>query len=142
MKFITKVFFAILGCSSVDFEEISFFNVNGAYNLISITDTSLSIQSGRIQGIMTYSPFIFTFLDSTASFSNLSCSQFYPNLIYATFTFINISNCSFLFSFEKFGNLEVCAIYLEYNMSFIISNSKFDSLSNSLGGPVNICFSF
>ena len=117
---------------------MSFYYVNGDANLISVTDTFFNIQSGQIQGIRTYSSFIMEFLSSTAVLININFSLFYPRLIYASFSSINISNCSFSSSFEKFGEFEVSAIYFEYNISFLISNSKFDSLSNNFMGSVKI----
>jgi hypothetical protein len=119
---------------------MSFYYVNGDANLISVTDTFFNIQSGQIQGIRTYSSFIMEFLSSTAVLININFSLFYPRLIYASFSSINISNCSFSSSFEKFGEFEVSAIYFEYNISFLISNSKFDSLSNNFMGSVKIYF--
>ena len=119
---------------------MSVYYVNGDANLISVTDTFFNIQSGQIQGIRTYSSFIMEFLSSTAVLININFSLFYPRLIYASFSSINISNCSFSSSFEKFGEFEVSAIYFEYNISFLISNSKFDSLSNNFMGSVKIYF--
>ena len=121
--------------------DILVLNIIGADNLITITETVLTIQSGEIEGIRTYSSFIFSFLSSNPSnLSNLIFSQFYPNLIYASFSSMIISNCTFSSSFEKLGDFEVCALYFEYNMSFIISNSQFSSLSNNFFGSVNIYF--
>jgi len=117
-------------------EKILVLNINGEDNLMSVTDTFFNIKSGEIQGIRTYSPFVMEFLNSTAILSNLNFSHFYPRLIYASFSSILVSNCSFSSSFEKFGDFEVCAIYFEYNMSFTISNSKFNSLSNDFVGSV------
>ena len=116
--------------------DILFINTNGIGFLISVTDTSLNIISGKIQGMRTYSSFILRFLNSNIILSNLIFSHFYPSLIYSTFSSMNISNCSFVSSFEKFGDFEVCAMYFEYNVSFIISNSIFDSLRNYLVGSV------
>ena len=128
--------FYIWGCNNVTFGFISFLNVNGEANLISVTDTFLNIKSGQIHKILTYSSFVFAFLSSTAVLTNLNFSQFYPRLIYSSFSSMTVSNCSFSSSFEKFGVFEVCAIYFEYNISFVISNSSFDSLRNEFIGSV------
>jgi len=129
----------IWDCQNVTIDSILFLNNYGDENLIRVTNTIFNINSGKIQGIRTYSSFIITFLSSSSFLTNLKFSQFYPRLIYSSFGILNVSNCSFTTSFEKFGVFEICAIYIEYNNSFMISNSKFDSLSNNFYGSVNIC---
>lgn len=80
--------------------------------------------------------------------NNTINSNFYPNLIYGTYCFLNISNNSFLNSTENYGFFQVIAIIIEHNVSFEISNNTFDTLKNNLNGPVlkkillikNYCF--
>jgi len=122
----------------VTIAEMLILNANGVANLVSVTDTTLNILSGTIQSIRTYSSFIMTLLNSNSVFSNLNFAEFYPILIYSSFSSLVVSNCSFSDSFEKLGDFEVSAIYLEYNISFLISNCKFDSLRNDFVGSVNI----
>ena len=112
--------------------------MTGISNLVTVIESTLRINSGSVQQIRSNSTFIFSLFYSDSNLSNLNFSQFYPRLIYASFSRINISDCSFGSSFEKFGIFEVCAIFFEYNMTFIIKNSRFYSLSNNYTGAVII----
>ena len=120
------------------FNEIVILNVSGSANLITVTDSFMNIQSGQFQMVRTDSSYILQFLNSESVLSNSNFSQFYPTLIYSSISSMNISDCFFGFSYEKLGFLDVCAIYFEFNISFRISNSKFNSLSNNDQGSVNI----
>ena len=116
-------------------------DVIGDGNLFEISQSkSFILNYGNIQRVLTYSIFIFEYINSNVSFSHLNFSHFYPQLIYASYSFLTISNCSFTSSYEKFGDFEVSAILLEYNMSFTISDSQFNSLKNNLEGAVIFIF--
>ena len=112
-------------------------NINGLSNLLTATESSLYLKSGRTKDLRTYSVFIFKVFDCSFWISNLDFYKFFPRLIYASFSLMNVSNCFFGSSYEKFGSFDVCAIYLEYNISFSISTSKFDSLQNDDIGAVS-----
>jgi len=58
-------------------------------------------------------------------------SQFYPELIYATFSSLKISECYFN------DASSVNSIVLEHQVSFVITNCIFELLTNTLPGPVN-----
>ena len=127
-----------MGCNKVTIAEILILKCQSVVELFSVTNGFLNIQSGKLEGIRTYSNFLITFLNSTFILSNLTISDFSPRLIYSSLCTINIFNCSF----SSFYNFKVTTIYLEFNMSFIISESKFNSLSTLLVGVGSVNFYF
>ena len=112
-------------------------NVTGRYVLFEIYLSGFQLNYGKLEHILTYASFIFHILECSISISNLSATNFYPQLLYATYSSISMTHSSFSSSNEKFGYFEVCAMYLEYNTTFTIENSSFESLKNFLNGPVN-----
>jgi len=73
---------------------------------------------------------------------NSTISHFYPQLIYATYSTLNIVECNFYDSSENPGVFSIRAIILEYNISFVIDSCIFENLANSVAGPVYLIIYF
>ena len=116
-------------------------NLIGNDKLFQIENTlSFNIYNGNIQLILSYSIFIFEFLNSGINLFNLTISNFYPQLLYASYSSLTIFDSVFDSSYEQLGDFEVSAIFLEYNMTFSIFNVNFSSLLNNQKGAVNYLF--
>ena len=121
----------------IEFSQISISYLIGINKLFDISQTIQFVMiNGNFDNITTYSIFIFEFLTTELSFSNLTFSHFYPQLIYASHSSMNITNCYFTSSFEKIGHFEISAIFFEYNMTFFIKDCQFIYLVNSFQGAV------
>ena len=127
----------VFNCKAIKFSKILVSNIIGIGKLFNIQITSkFQVFSGKIQTITTFSIFVFEFLQSNISFSDMMFIEFYPQLIYASYSSITLDNCSFSDSYEKKGDFEISAIFLEYNNTFRITNCKFESLQNNYNGAV------
>lgn len=73
---------------------------------------------------------------SDFSMINTSNSEFYPYLIHATYSFLNITNNTFINSKVSYGSYQIIAIKAEHNMSFEIKENDFEGIENSINGPV------
>ena len=116
--------------------------IEGSQNLMIVTNSQINIFYCEIINVTTYSPYIFQIYFSMFFMSFVNASYFYPQFIYASFSALYISNCSFSNSFEQNGMFEVGTIVFEHNVTFTLEFNEFISLENSLFGPVSLILIF
>ena len=78
-------------------------------------------------------------LSSKMNILNSEMAYFYPEFIYSSLSNLVVDNCFFHDSYyqDKTKNFQIIAIFIENFNSFIISNTRFDSITNEINGPVN-----
>ena len=79
-------------------------------------------------------------LSSKMNILNSEMAYFYPEFIYSSLSNLVVDNCFFHDSYyqDKTKNFQIIAIFIENFNSFIISNTRFDSITNEINGPVNL----
>ena len=125
-------FILIENCQNLTIFNLLGNNIRENDNFISIYQSSVNILFSQFKNISSSSSFIFWMFNSNYSLFNSIISQ----LIYGTYSSLNISNCHFYDSSENPGIFSISAIILEYNISFVIADCIFESLANSVAGPV------
>ena len=125
-----------MDCKKLQFSFINMIDNRGVDKLFSFMFTSIQITNSIFQDLFSEPPEIFEVLSSNFTLTNTIFNNFYPRLIYATGSHLNISNCSF--SNSSYINFlrPMTVIYLEYIITFLIENSNFTYLMNNLNGPV------
>ena len=129
-------FILIENCQNLTIFNLLGNNIRENDNFISIYQSSVNILFSQFKNISSSSSFIFWMFNSNYSLFNSIISHFYPQLIYGTYSSLNIFNCHFYDSSENPGIFSISAIILEYNISFVIADCIFESLANSVAGPV------
>lgn len=109
---------------------------NGLQILFDISNSLFYAQKLIMSKIKTLSPYIFQIYHSKIYLDYNLFFKFYPQLIYATFSELSITNSAFMDSYISYGIYDIIAIKLEYNISYQIQNCLFISLQNMLNGPV------
>jgi len=127
---------------SMDCQYIQLFNITmteniGSDRLFFLAFSNMDILQSSFYDLISEPPAIFEISYSNLTMNNLNFTNFYPRLVYATGSGVNVSNCVFSNSTYIYLQNPMTVFYFEYQMQFIIENSTFDNLMNNLNGPVN-----
>ena len=97
--------------------------------MIGVSDSELFIYNGTFQNCSAQNFTIFAIYNSSFCLENIQFSDFQSHLIYSPLGFIKIHHC-FFNNFNDNNDQKDFAIMMEKNVSFMITNSLFQNLSN------------
>ena len=109
--------------------------------MITIETSTVEFEQSTFSNIFTEAIYILESFGSNLTFKNSSFSFFYPILLYATYTNLNITFCNFSDSLQSQSYyFPTSSISAEYSVSFNITDCRFENLLSSSSGSVKIFF--